>query len=240
MIDREGLLHAGRRLAPEKAEFAVDPARIPSAILEAGGDLDLAAAIEFWRPDVLIGTTAIRGRFDEAAIRALARVSARPIVLALSNPITACEVEPRDVFTWTDGRAIVATGSPIEPVMVDGVERQVGQGNNAFVFPGLGLGAIVAEAREVTDGMLLVAARTLAAEVSGDRVRAGLLYPPIGDLPRVARSIACAVVREARDSGFGRQVRDELVEQAVDEAMWTPTYRRYRPPDGHGARSDAH
>jgi malic enzyme len=229
MIDQGGLIHAKRALSAEKAEFALDPAALTPELIGAGGGVELAAAIEFWRPDVLIGTTAVQGRFDEATIRALAMVSDRPVVMALSNPVTACEVTPSDVFAWSDGRALVATGSPFDPVMVDGAPRQVGQGNNAFVFPGLGLGAIVAEAREVTDGMLLAAANALAASVTPERLAAGVLYPPISELPALARSIAGAVVREARDSGFGRYLPDGEVDAAIEAATWTPAYVPYRP-----------
>jgi len=229
MVDHEGLTHTGRELTDEKAEFALDAGGVPAALLAAEGRMELADAIEFWRPHVLIGITAVQGRFDEAAIRALARVTDRPVVMALSNPATACEVTPTDAFAWSDGRALLATGSPFEPVMVDGQPRPVGQGNNAFIFPGLGLGAIVAEAREVTDGMLLAAARALAASVTADRLAGGMLFPPIGDLSVLARSIACAVVREARDSGFGRYIADEEVEAAIDAATWLPEYAPYRP-----------
>jgi malate dehydrogenase (oxaloacetate-decarboxylating) len=229
MIDQQGLIHSGRPLSAEKAEFALDPAVLTAELIGAGGDVELAAAIEFWRPNVLIGTTAVQGRFDEATIRALAAVCDRPVVMALSNPVTACEVTPSDVFAWSEGRALVATGSPFEPVMVDGAPRQVGQGNNAFVFPGLGLGAIVAEAREVTDGMLLAAANALAESVTADRLAAGLLYPPISQLPALARTIASAVVREARDTGFGRYLTDDDVAAAIEAATWTPDYVPYRP-----------
>ena len=229
MIDREGLIHTGRALSVEKAEFALDPAALPAELIAAGGRVELAAAIDAWRPHVLIGTTAVEGRFDEPTIRALANVTQRPVVMALSNPITASEVTPADVFAWSEGRALVATGSPFAPVLVGGRRRLVGQGNNAFVFPGLGLGAMVAEAREVTDGMLLAAASALAASVSADRLAAGVIYPPIAELPALARSIACAVVREARDSGFGRFLPDDQVAVVVDAAMWDPVYVPYRP-----------
>ena len=229
MIDREGLIHTGRALSVEKAEFALDPAALPAELIAAGGRVELAAAIDAWRPHVLIGTTAVEGRFDEPTIRALANVTQRPVVMALSNPITASEVTPADVFAWSEGRAVVATGSPFAPVLVGGRRRLVGQGNNAFVFPGLGLGAMVAEAREVTDGMLLAAASALAASVSADRLAAGVIYPPIAELPALARSIAGAVVREARDSGFGRFLPDDQVAVVVDAAMWDPVYVPYRP-----------
>jgi malic enzyme len=229
MVDRDGVVHRGRDLSREKAECAVDPALLPPALIAAGDRAELAEIVEAWRPHVLIGTTAVQGRFDESTIRALARVTPCPVVMALSNPISACEVLPADVMAWSDGRALIATGSPFDPVTVNGTSRMVGQGNNAFIFPGLGLGAIVAEAREVTDGMLMVAARALAEAVSSDRLRAGALYPPIDDLPALASSIAMAVVREARDAGFGRSLRDEDISDAIDAASWRPAYARYAP-----------
>jgi malate dehydrogenase (oxaloacetate-decarboxylating) len=229
MIDREGLIHTGRDASPEKSEFAIDSEAVPAAVVAAGGAAPLADVIDAWRPQVLIGTTAVQGRFDEATIRAMARVADRPVVMALSNPITSCEVTPTDVLAWSDGRALVATGSPFDPVRFRGELRQVGQGNNAFIFPGLGLGAIVAEAREVTVGMLSAAASALAREVAPERLASGVLYPPINDLPALARAIACDVVREARDSGYGRYLADEEIEAAVDAAIWEPAYRPYRP-----------
>jgi malic enzyme len=224
MIDRDGLVHSRRPLSAEKAEFAIDPAAIPPQLLAAADDASLAKVIEHWRPTVLIGTTGIAGRFDEAAIRAISQVAPRPVILALSNPTSACEATPGDMLRWSDGRALVATGSPFDPVQIGGQTLPASQANNAFVFPGLGLGAIVAEAREITDDMLLAAARTLAESVSVSRLEAGALFPPIGELARVAHATACAVVRAARDSGFGRHLPDEEIERAVDATTWTPEY----------------
>ncbi|MGZ8562360.1 MAG: oxaloacetate-decarboxylating malate dehydrogenase, partial [Candidatus Limnocylindria bacterium] len=123
MVDREGIIHNTRVLTPEKAEFAVDPGLLPAALVAAGPQAELADVVEAWRPHVLIGTTAVQGRFDEATIRAMARVTPRPVVMALSNPTTACEVLPADVMAWSEGRAILATGSPFEPVLVNGARR---------------------------------------------------------------------------------------------------------------------
>jgi malic enzyme len=148
----------------------------------------------------------------------------RPIVLPLSNPTSKCEAVPADVFAWSEGRAIVATGSPFDPVDVDGRPRLVGQANNVFIFPGVGLGAIISGAHEVTDGMFAVAARTLAGLVPQDRLDDGALYPPLSDLRAVSRAIAVAAAREARDSGVGRLMNDESIEAAVDAAMWLPGY----------------
>jgi malic enzyme len=157
-------------------------------------------------------------------VRELARQAAVPIVLPLSNPSDRAEAEPRSISAWTDGRALIATGSPA--ALANG--RLVGQANNVFVFPGVGLGALVAEAREITDEAFLAAADELAASVSADRLDDGCIYPPIAELRRIARRIGVAVVRRLRDTGYGRQFRDEEIEPAIDGAMWAPDYVPYR------------
>jgi len=159
-------------------------------------------------------------------VREVARHTATPIVLPLSNPSDRAEAQAHEVLAWTDGRALVATGSPC-PVPVPG--RCIGQANNVFIFPGVGLGALVAEAREVTDEAFLTAAEELAASVTPERLALGGFYPPIGDLRAIARRIAVAVARRLRDTGYGRQFRDEDIEPAVERAMWTPAYEPYRP-----------
>jgi malic enzyme len=125
---------------------------------------------------------------------------------------------------WTDGRAIVATGSPFEPVILNGERHVIGQGNNVFVFPGVGLGAIVSEAHEITSRMFLTAAHTLADATPAESLAAGSLYPSPSKLRDVSFRIACTAVREARDSGVGRLIPDEQVEDTVREAVWHPDY----------------
>jgi malic enzyme len=139
-----------------------------------------------------------------------------PTILPLSNPTSSSEATPAQCFAWSGGRALVATGSPFDPVTVDGQRVEVAQANNVYVFPGVGLGAIVGEAPIVTDQMFLTAARTLAASVSDERLRAGFLFPPIGELRSVAQAIAVAVA----GPGFERE---------IDEAMWRPDYVPYLP-----------
>jgi malic enzyme len=126
------------------------------------------------------------------------------------------------VLAWSGGRALVATGSPFDPVTVDGRTRLIGQANNVFIFPGLGLGAIVSRAREVTDDMFLVAATTLAAMTPGTRLAQGALYPSLADLRPISRAIAVAVARQAYETGAAAPEQD--VEAAVDAAMWWPDY----------------
>jgi malic enzyme len=153
----------------------------------------------------------------------------RPVVFPLSNPTAKTEAIPADIMAWTEGRALIATGSPFDAVMVDGRSHIIGQANNVFIFPGMGLGAIAAEAREITDEMFLLAAETLAGMVSPERLAAGALYPAVSELREVSRQIAAKVVCQSRDCGVGRLYRDDEVMDAVDSAVWFPAYLPYTP-----------
>jgi len=223
MFDSRGVLHEGRADLPaDKLPFALSTADLRNLGLDAAGNFEDAA--HRLSPTIVIGTSGQPGAFTEGAMRALAGGSDTLMVLPLSNPTSQCEATPADIVRWTGGRALVAAGSPFEPVVYDGRERLIGQANNMFVFPGIGLGAIVAEAREVTDRMFLVAARTLAEHVSTERFRCGALYPALAELRCVSRDIALAVATEARDAGVGRQLADDVLKAAVEAAMWEPRY----------------
>jgi len=149
--------------------------------------------------------------------------------MPLSNPTAACEAIPADILRWSDGRAIVATGSPFAAVEHEGQRHEIGQANNVFVFPGLGLGAIVAEARTMPDRLFLVAARALAGCVSDERLADGAIYPPVPALRAVTRAIALAVAVEASRSGAGSVAPEVDLEAALDAAMWWPDYVPYEP-----------
>jgi malate dehydrogenase (oxaloacetate-decarboxylating) len=228
-IDSRGMTFEGRTsLDDDKREFALGLDEMRHYAFESAEFHDLETVVRHVRPTVLIGTSGTRGAFTEPAIREMAAHAPTPIVMPLSNPTSKCEAKPADVIGWTDGRALVATGSPFDPVPYAGRTHVIGQANNAFIFPGVGMGAIVAEAREVTDGMFLAAARTLAALVSSERLAQGALYPNQSELPSVSRAIAVAVASEARDAGLGRAFRRVGVEEAIDEATWRPRYVPYR------------
>lgn len=201
---------------------------------------DLAAVIRAYRPTVLVGVSASPGAFTEAAIREMARHTVRPLVLPLSNPTSKAEAKPADVLAWTDGRALVATGSPSDPVMLGGSEHRIGQGNNVFIFPGVGLGALISEATEVTDGMFAAAARQLAREVREDDLAAGSLFPSTSRIREITAHVAEAVVREARDSGVAkRPLEDSLIPGILAEAMWTPAYLPADPAPPWPAEAEA-
>jgi malic enzyme len=232
-VDTKGLVFADRdQLDDDKREFALTSAELTSygfTGLAPANRVDLVAVIAGVQPTVLIGTSGVPGAFTEAAIREMAAHTERPVVFPLSNPTAKTEAIPADILAWTEGRALIATGSPFEPVRVNGVDHLIGQANNVFIFPGMGLGAIVAEAREITDEMFLLAARTLAEMVSPDRLAAGALYPAISELRQVSRQIAAKVVCQSRDCGVGRLYRDDEVFDAVDSAVWYPDYLPYLP-----------
>jgi malic enzyme len=175
------------------------------------------------RPTVLLGVSGVSGLFGEEVVRAMAAHVERPAVFPLSNPTSKSEARPADVMAWTDGRALVATGSPFEPVEVAGRTVRIGQGNNVFVFPGVGLGVLVSEAREVTDGMFAAAADALAAQLPEEDLRAGSLFPRIAGLRGITAKVAEAVVRQAVDEGVARNPPEDPAE-AVAAAMWDQVY----------------
>jgi malate dehydrogenase (oxaloacetate-decarboxylating) len=230
MADSHGLVHVGRTdLDADKVPFAVDAATVAEWELSPSELADPAALARAFGATVLIGTTGTADTFREPLIRQLAANHGRPVILPLSNPSSRAEARPEDLLAWTDGRAIVATGSPFPPVALGRRRVVIGQANNVFVFPGIGLGAIVAEVGELTSELFLVAASELADQVTAERLRSGAIYPPVADLRAVTRAIAIAVIRRARDAGFGRRYRDEELETAVDRAMWWPDYLPYEP-----------
>ncbi len=231
-LDSKGLLGQERPgLDADKREFALSAAELASHGLEAGADL--LTVVRAVRPTVLIGTTATPGTFTEPVLRAMAAACPHPIVFPLSNPTSRSEATPAQVLAWTDGRALVATGSPFDPVVVDGRARRIGQANNAFIFPGVGLAAIVAAARQIDDAQFLVAAHTLAGLVSDAALAEGALYPPIGELRSISREIAVAAVLSfGTVDGVPLHAGDEgraHAEAAVDDAIWWPEYPPYEP-----------
>jgi malate dehydrogenase (oxaloacetate-decarboxylating) len=239
MLDSRGLVFEGReRIDDDKRSLAFSAAELSRFGFPPADRYDLDTVVRQLAPTILVGTSGVAGAFTETAIREMAAQTAKPLVFPLSNPTANSEAKPADVYAWSEGRALVATGSPFEPVDLYGSTHVVGQANNVFVFPGVGLGAIVVRAREITDRMFLVAAMTLADKVAAGRLEQGALYPPLSSLRPISRAIAVAVAREARDSGLARIMSDEQIESAVDSAVWTPEYIPTRPAahsdDEHG------
>ena len=176
------------------------------------------------RPTVLIGTTGQPGDFTPAAIRAMADHCERPLIFPLSNPTSKAECTPSEALQHSDGRALVATGSPFDPVVFQGHKYVIGQCNNAFVFPGVGLGGLISEASRMTDSMFLAAARALANFTRSNDPTDGSLYPRLRELRAVSQIIAFKVAQTARDEGFGRSLDDEALKAAIEDFCWFPNY----------------
>jgi len=230
MLDTHGLVETSRPdLADDQRQCAMDDGRATALGLDGVARSDPVAVAAALRPTVLVGTTGSSGAFSESLVREVARHDPQPIVLPLSNPSDRADARPDQVLEWTDGRALVATGSPFDAVDGPTGRRLIGQANNVFIFPGIGLGAIVAEAPELNDEAFLIAARELAGRLEPERLAAGALYPSITELRACARAIAIALVRQAQQTGTGRAYRDEEIAPAVDRAMWWPAYLPLEP-----------
>jgi malate dehydrogenase (oxaloacetate-decarboxylating) len=232
--DSHGLVTTARpKLEAFKAHYARATEEVAHYTCRERGQITLVETIANAKPTMLIGTSATPAIFDEAVVREMAKVNERPIIFPLSNPTSKSECTPEDAIRWSEGRAIVATGSPFKPVTYGGKHYRIGQGNNAFVFPGIGLGLTIGAVRRVTDGMFLEAAKALAAKVTPQDLENGAVYPELARIRECSFAVACAAVRRAIREGLAdTDVMDvDHVEQTVERAMWFPEYLplRYEP-----------
>jgi malate dehydrogenase (oxaloacetate-decarboxylating) len=189
---------------------------------DGDGRIELAEVVARTHPTMLIGTSTQPGVFSEPIVTDMASHAERPIIMPLSNPTSRAEARPADLIAWTGGRALIATGSPFDPVTYDGVRHLIAQANNALIFPGLGLGVTVARARRVSDGMLAAAAAALAGLTDASTPGAAVL-PPVASLREVSAAVAVAVAAAAQAEGLAQAKLDDPAKQ-VAEAMWTPVY----------------
>ncbi|MGY6023500.1 NAD-dependent malic enzyme [Streptomyces spinosirectus] len=225
-VDRHGLITGDQE---DLRDFQLPYARPAEEVAgwrrdEKAGGISLDEVIRRVRPTVLIGTSGQGGAFTETVVREMAAHTERPIILPMSNPTRLAEAVPSELLDWTDGRALVATGSPFAPVTSGGVTYEIGQANNALIFPGLGLGAVVARATRVTDAMLSAAAHAVAGQVDSTRPGSPLL-PLTTELRRTSGAVAVAVARAAAEDGVARETVDDTIEERVRRSMWEPVYR---------------
>jgi len=229
LVDREGLLLEGMAgLQPFQTPFAQPRDAVGGWTLRSPPRVDLADVVANAHPTVLIGTSGQAHAFSEQVIRAMARHVPRPIIFPLSNPTERSEATPQDLFAWTDGRAVIGTGSPFLPIRRNGADFRVDQTNNAYVYPGIGLGAIAVQARRVSDGMFLAAARTIAELSPARHDPAANLLPPLVDLREISFRVAVAVAKQAITEGLAEARAEADVTAAVRTKMWEPVYARYR------------
>jgi malate dehydrogenase (oxaloacetate-decarboxylating) len=229
-LDRHGLITAGMAgLSDAQRRCARDPAEVDGWERDGElGGIGLAEVVARVGPTVLIGTSARPGAFTEDVIRRMAAQVRRPVILPMSNPTELSEADPADLIRWTDGAALVAAGSPFEPVEHGGVRYAIGQANNALVFPGIGLGVIASRASRVTDGMLAAAAHAVAG-LTDTSARGAPLLPPVQQLRETSVAVAVAVARAAWDDGVAGTFLEGDMARHVRRLMWQPAYRPIVP-----------
>src|ERR1051326_21175 len=229
LVDRDGLLVDGMAgLQPFQTPFAQGRERLAGWQLQSAPRIGLADVIANAHPTVLIGTSGQPHAFTEPMVREMAAHVRRPIIFPLSNPTQRSEATPQDLQAWTDGRAVIGSGSPFPPLRRNGRELRVDQTNNAYVYPGIGLGAIAVQARYISDTMFLAAARVIAELSPARRDPEANLLPPLVDLRKISFQVAVAVAAQAVAEGLADPLSQEAIAAAVRGKMWEPVYATYR------------
>lgn len=225
VVDIHGLLHSGRKdLTPEQRVYAQPEDRVAGWPRNSTGQIGLADVIGQIEATILIGLSTVGGAFSEASVREMARKVERPIIFPLSNPTAKSEATAGDLIRWTDGRAVVATGSPFAAVSFGGRTIPIAQCNNVFIFPAMGLGVVASGASRVTDTMMLAAARVLAENSPALKDSSASLLPALTDIRRVAAQIAIAVGMEAQKANVAPKVSEDELRKRVASTQWTPEY----------------
>ncbi|WP_028025627.1 NAD-dependent malic enzyme [Enterovibrio calviensis] len=229
MVDRWGLLIDAM---PNLLDFQQRLVQKSSAIKDwelADQNISLVDVVKNSKPTVLIGVSGAPGLFSEEVIKTMHEHCERPIVFPLSNPTSRVEATPFDILRWTNGEALVATGSPFEPVVLDGGKTfTIAQCNNSYIFPGIGLGVLATEAKRVTDEMLMESSRALAECSPLAKYGRGPLLPPLEEIQLVSRHIALAVAKKAIEQGVALELTDEALQERIDAIFWQPKYRQYK------------
>jgi malate dehydrogenase (oxaloacetate-decarboxylating) len=225
LLDKDGLLHSGRTdLTPEQRVYAQPSDRVAGWPRSAQGQIGLADVIGKVDATILIGLSSAAGAFSQPIVREMARKVQRPIIFPLSNPTSRSEATADDLIQWTEGRALIATGSPFAPVSFGNRTFRITQCNNIYIFPAMGLGIVASGARRVTDAMILAAARTLGEHSPALRDPSASLLPALADLRKIAIEIATAVGIEAVKEGIGPKATPDEIRQRVIATQWTPAY----------------
>ena len=225
VVDKDGLLHSGRTdLSSEQREYAQPEDRVSAWPKTFNGHIGLADVIGNIDATILIGLSTVGGAFSEPIVREMARRVERPIIFPLSNPTSKSEAKAEDLIRWTEGRALVATGSPYAPVSYGGRKILIAQCNNVYIFPVMGLGVVACGAKRVTEAMMLAAARALGANSPALKDPSASLLPPLTEIRRVAAEIALAVGIEAQKDGVAPKLSEDELRRRVRETQWTPAY----------------
>jgi malate dehydrogenase (oxaloacetate-decarboxylating) len=227
VLDSRGLLVDDRKFRdPYKRELAWTTEFAADIGLQSPGKRGLMNVVKAFQPSMLVGSSGQAQAFTQEIIQSMAENVQRPLVMPFSNPTDRSEATPEDIIHWTKGRALIATGSPFPNVQYKDNEYQIGQGNNVFIFPGLGLGAMVSGATRITDTMVSAAANALANSVSEQELTLGLLFPAVDRLRQVSREVAIAVAQQATKDNVAT-ISTQNLEAEIENSMWQPNYQTY-------------
>ena len=210
-----------------KREMAWTKEDLQAFGLDASATPNLHELVAAVKPHVLIGTSGQAGAFDQSMVTEMAKHVERPLIMPFSNPTSHSEALPKSLYEWTDGKCLVATGSPFDPVTYNNKQYHIGQGNNVFIFPGLGLAAIIGSISNITDEQISAAAIALSENVSAEELESGLLYPSVSRMQHVSEKVAEAVLLQARKEGLTDIDSADAIQKAIDDARWTPLYQDY-------------
>ncbi len=227
-IDKDGLILEGMSLNEYQKSFMRKQDVVSGWKLRQEGRVTLFDTVLNARASVIIGVSGVKDAFGEDVLSQMAKNTAIPIILILSNPTKKSECTPEQIIKATKGRCMIATGSPFPPVKINNVEKKVSQCNNMYIFPGVGLGAIISMTSKITNEMFIAAAKALASLVSSQDASQGLLLPDIKEIRKVSEKVALSVAKEARNSGLGIRLPDEKLRELIKNAMWVPRYLPYR------------
>lgn len=227
LTDSHGLLTQDRKnMEAYKSEFIWTQKELDQYQIQPADQKDLLSLIKKFKPTVVIGTSGQPNTITQEMVQAMCAYTDRPIILPFSNPTDLTEAKPADVIVWSKGKALIATGSPFEPVAFEGKIYPIGQGNNVFIFPGIGLGALLSKSKVVRHKMFYLAAKTLSESMTDKDLKNGMLYPSIKDLRLITQRVATVIIKDANP-----ELPDEEIQEMIEKFMWTPEYPEliYKP-----------
>ncbi|HAT1766277.1 TPA: oxaloacetate-decarboxylating malate dehydrogenase [Legionella pneumophila subsp. pneumophila] len=228
LVDRYGLLHDEMTdLLPFQKGFVRSSTSLQNWKLEKKGEITLTDVINNAQPTILLGVSGQPNQFKEAMIKTMLSYCERPIIFPLSNPTSRAEAIPQDLLNWTAGKALIATGSPFEPVAINGHKIEIAQCNNSYIFPGVGLGVVAGQAKRVTDLMMMAAAVALSELAPAIRTGEGRLLPELNSIREVSQHIARAVILQGIKEGHIGPMNDNEIDDSIKRTMWTPQYEPY-------------
>ncbi|BCZ98708.1 TPA: oxaloacetate-decarboxylating malate dehydrogenase [Legionella pneumophila subsp. pneumophila] len=228
LVDRYGLLHDEMTdLLPFQKGFVRSSTSLQNWKLEKKGEITLTDVINNAQPTILLGVSGQPNQFKEAMIKTMLSYCERPIIFPLSNPTSRAEAIPQDLLNWTAGKALIATGSPFEPVVINGHKIEIAQCNNSYIFPGVGLGVVAGQAKRVTDLMMMAAAVALSELAPAIRTGEGRLLPELNSIREVSQHIARAVILQGIKEGHIEPMNNNKIDESIKRTMWTPQYEPY-------------